>query len=166
MRLVDIHRARYDGWPREALAAAKARLVELDLESRASPRWQEMWCQLMCLSGDCHLDLSEYEAAEAYFDEVYRRTGDGVALANRAYARLRQGMLAPAKQDYLAAIKLPGDPEDLDVEYRNLVEVCLAMGDVCEARVYLSKARDLVGDTWEVELTQREIERHQRLGRE
>jgi tetratricopeptide (TPR) repeat protein len=169
MRLVEIYRARFDGRTGDALAAAKTRLAEMDFESRSSPGWQEMWFQLMHLVGDCYLDLHEYEQAEARFDHAYRVTGSGIALSNRAYALWRQGRLSEAKQDYVAALRHADalrDPEVADVDLRNLAGICLEMGDIDEASRHISKARDLVGDTWEVEASQREIDhyRSSRLG--
>lgn len=159
MRLVDIYRARYDGRPSEALAAATQRLRELETQDRTVGRWLEMWGKLMFLKGDCLLDLGHFIAAEACFHKVFIETGNPVALANRGYARWRRGLLQEAEADYLRAIDMPGDDENKEVRLRNLSEIYLESGNITAASIYLMKARDLVGDTFEVTSLQNEIDR-------
>ena len=160
MKLIDIYRARYDGRTKEALAAASLRLEQLAHER--SDSWMEMWTSLMCLKGDCYLDLGDYLNAEACFNEVYNRTRNPIALGNRAYARESLKRLEEAKADYIMALTLPSDNETKEVQSRNLASLCIRMNDLNDASKYLQQARNLVGDSFEVIDFQRELDRARR----
>lgn len=157
MRLIDIYRARYDGRTREALRAATENLQQLQHEQ--SNRWWDMWTALMCLKGDCYLDLGQYEQAEACFGEVFAKTNNSVALGNRGYAREKMGMLDAAKDDYVKALALPTDEEDKEVRLTNLVDLCLQRGELEEASTYLEQARQIAGDSFDIMDLKKEIDR-------
>jgi hypothetical protein len=110
MRLVEIYRSRYDGRTQEALAAATERILHLtDVDSLESGPELELWKKLMHIKGDCYLDLACFAQAEKCFDQVYSKTGQSIALSNRAYSRWRLGMRNEAKQDYVATLMIEDD---------------------------------------------------------
>lgn len=109
-----------------------------------------MWTSLMCLKGDCYLDLGDYLNAEACFNEVYNRTQNPIALGNRAYARENIERLEEAKADYIMALTLPSDNEAKEVQLRNLASLCIRMDNLNDASKYLQQARELVGNSFEV----------------
>lgn len=157
MRLVEIYRARYDGRTAEALTAVAENLAEL-----TDSEWDgslAMWHALMHLRGDCLLDLKQYEAAEAVFDEAYRRTGDGISLANRGYSRWALGSLDEAKSDICNSLLSFTDEEDKEISLRNLVSICLEMGDIREAENYLETARAVAGESFAIDDLQRDVDR-------
>jgi tetratricopeptide (TPR) repeat protein len=117
----------------------------------------EMWVSLMCLKGDCLLDLKRFSEAEACFEEVFRQANDPVALSSRGYSRWALGRLKEAKEDYLHAITLPGDSENREILFRMLAELCLEMNDPGEADAFLECARKISGDSEEIEAVQKEI---------
>jgi tetratricopeptide (TPR) repeat protein len=156
MKLSDIYRLRESGSPREALKAAELRLEDLARE-QSDETWWEMWRHLMCLKGDCYLDLESFQEAEACFDEVYDKTKNPVGLANRAYSRWAMGQLDKAKVDYLEAVALPQDDKEREVCFRKLAEISIVLREFDEAKAFVKKAKDIAGNCSAIRKVENEL---------
>lgn len=119
--LVEIYRMHERGEYELAIIEAEERL-----KGMACSRDGSMWVQLNCIVGDALLDLKRFGEAEARFDLVWTQCRDPVALANRGFAKWKQGAYETAFKDVMAAMK-NNEESEIEVDFRNAIGIAMDM---------------------------------------